>query len=246
MRRISAIVLAVASLGFVGMGSGSAADMAMPLKTPMVAAPVPFSWTGFYIGGNVGAGWGTVEPTVLANPAIPLAANLTLGTVSPSGFVGGGQLGFNWQTGWVVWGVEGDFDGAGIKGTTQCFVGATCSSNTNWLATASGRVGGVVLDRILAYVKGGGAWENTNYSGTDVLGLVAFPGATVSATSTRAGWLLGMGVEYAFTNNWTGFIEYDYMDFGSQTINFPFAGAVFGANMADKLNEVKAGVNYKF
>jgi len=246
MRRISAIVLTLASLGILGTESSFAADMAMPLKTPMVAAPVPFSWTGFYIGGNIGAGWGTVEPTVLANPAIPLAANLTLGTVSPSGFVGGGQVGFNWQTGWVVWGVEGDFDGAGIKGTTQCFVGATCSSNTNWLATVSGRVGGVVLDRILAYVKGGGAWENTNYSGTDVLGLVAFPGATVSTTTTRAGWLLGMGVEYAFTNNWTGFVEYDYMDFGSSNVNFTFAGQVFGSSITDKLSEVKAGVNYKF
>jgi len=246
MRRISAIVLALASLCVLGTESGSAADMAMPLKTPMVAAPVPFSWTGFYIGGNIGAGWGTNEVTLLANPSIPLAANLPLGTVNPSGFLGGGQIGFNWQTGWVVWGVEGDFDGADIQGSGACLAVFPCSSKTNWLATASGRVGGVVLDRILAYVKGGGAWKNTQYSASDPLGIEFAPGTSTSTTTTRSGWLLGLGVEYAFTPNWTGFIEYDYMDFGSSTVNFATPAGVYGASITDKLSEVKGGVNYKF
>lgn len=163
--------------------------------------------------------------------------------MNPSGFLGGGQLGYNWQTGWVVWGVEGDFDGTDIKGNAACF---PCSTHTHWLATVSGRVGGVVLDRILAYVKGGGAWKDTNYSATDQFGINFPPGTTTSTTTTRSGWLVGLGVEYAFTNNWSGFIEYDYMDFGTDTINFVTPAGTFGASITDKLSEVKGGLNYKF
>ena len=244
------LITGTAALLFAGIAqTASAADLPMKAPIPMVA---PYSWTGVYVGGQLGAGWGTSETTLGAIPTLGLAAGLPLSTTNPSGVLGGGQLGFNWQTGWVVLGVEGDFDGASLKSTSPCSVAGlpfSCSDNTNWLATASGRVGGVVNERLLAYVKGGGAWEHAKYSLSDPTG-AAFPaGSSFSSTDTRLGWLLGMGAEYAFTDHWSGFIEYNFMDFGSRNessfLPAP-VGAVVTGSVADKLNVVKAGVNYKF
>ena len=78
--------------------------------------------------------------------------------------MGGFQGGYNWQSGWAVFGVQGDIAWTDIKGTTPCVVLLSCTSETNWLATVSGRLGAVVLDRGLVYVKGGAAWMNTDHS----------------------------------------------------------------------------------
>lgn len=239
-------------------GPALAADL--PMKAAMMS-PVPvYSWTGFYVGGFVGAGWGTSEVTLnsitnpLINGGLPVIVNLPFTQVTSNGFLGGGQIGYNWQSGGFVFGVEGDFAGAGIKGTAPCLAVFSCSSKTNWLATVSGRVGGVVLDKILVYAKGGYAWKNTDYSATDTAGILFAPGATTSATSTRGGWLLGMGAEYAFARNWTGFVEYNYMDFGSKSVGFVYPAGAFGgapagtasASITDTLHVMKTGVNYKF
>lgn len=241
----SKLVAATATL-LGAMQFAGAADL--PVKAPAAAyAPAPvFSWTGLYIGGHLGAGWGTVD-SQLPLDQIGGAGVLSLANGNVNGFLGGGQLGYNYQMGWVVVGVEGSFSGADIDGTAPCLGGiGTCASKTNWIATATGRIGGLVGNNILAYVKGGGAWKDTDYSLALPVGLLS-----ASTTETRSGWLLGAGAEYAFAPNWSGFIEYNYMDFGRDSIAFPVSTPLLGtasvtSNIDDRLHVIKAGVNYRF
>jgi len=233
--------------------------LAADLAPSYTKAPVPvevWNWTGFYIGGHVGAGWGTTESSldsVAAGGAVtPLGLALTQN--SPSGFVGGGQIGYNFQSGWAVFGVQADIAGLDVKGTTPCLVVISCTSDSNWLATVSGRVGAVVADKTLVYVKGGAAWLNSTNSLTVPAAALGGGGlgiAGVSADSTALGWLLGFGAEYAFTRNWSAFIEYDYMDFEKKSVAFNYTGLLLGASTANttiqnKLSIAKVGVNYKF
>jgi outer membrane immunogenic protein len=241
--------------------SAHAADF--PIKTmPMPDAVPVWSWTGFYIGGNGGGGWGTTE-TSLTSLSAPVIGTVPLGIPvaqnNRSGFLGGGQIGYNYQTGWLVIGVGADIDALNVKGTTPCVIVFSCTSSSNWLATASARVGGVVGERTLVYVKGGGAWMNTQQSAALASGIAGGLGAlgaggvlgggTLSASSTSSGALLGLGAEYMFSQHWTGFIEYDYMEFGTKNLTFPIAvvpGAVLNASTTNKLSTAKIGLNYKF
>jgi outer membrane immunogenic protein len=230
--------------------SANAADLAVKARPAL--DPV-WSWTGFYIGGHVGAGWGTTETTLTSFPGGPPGAfDFPIAQNSRSGFLGGGQVGYNYQSGWAVFGVQGDIAGMDVKGTTPCITEIACTSKSDWLATVSGRVGGVVGDRTLVYIKGGGAWLHTNQSATAPAGIDGIGGMTqlTSASSTSVGWLLGMGTEYAFSRNWTGFLEYDYMDFQAKNVALPLGalepGAVVNASVVNKLSIAKAGVNYKF
>ena len=245
---------AAAALLIAGTAASSAADMAV--KAPPVVAPAPiWSWTGFYIGGHVGAGWGTTESTLdnIIAPGFPaVAVGFPIAQNSRSGFLGGGQVGYNYQSGWAVFGVQGDIAGMDVKGTTPCLFVLSCTAKSDWLATVSGRFGGVVADRTLVYVKGGAAWLNTTHS----LNVPAFGGGLggftgLSAESTAFGWLLGLGAEYAFTPNWSAFIEYDYMDFDRKNVAFNLAipggpAATANVSIQNKLSIAKVGVNYKF
>ena len=165
---------AAAAILIAATAAGSAADM--PMKAPY-AAPAPiWSWTGFYIGGHVGAGWGTTESTLdnIVAPGFPaVAVGFPIAQNSRSGFLGGGQVGYNFQSGWAVFGVQADIAGMDVKGTTPCLFVLSCTAKSDWLATVSGRFGGVVADRTLVYVKGGAAWLNTTHS----LNVPAFGGA---------------------------------------------------------------------
>ncbi len=156
---------AAAAILLATTAAGSAADMAV--KAPY-AAPAPiWNWTGFYIGGHAGAGWGTSESTIdLGRRSADLGAplGLALAQNSKSGFLGGGQIGYNFQSGWAVFGVQADIAGMDVKGTTPCVVVLSCTGESNWLATVSGRIGGVVADKTLVYVKGGAAWLNSTHS----------------------------------------------------------------------------------
>jgi outer membrane immunogenic protein len=250
--------LAVAVL-LATTAAGSAADLAV--KSPAYISPAPvWSWTGFYIGAHAGAGWGTTESTLDSITAVGVPALLGLGLPiaqnSRSGFLGGGQIGYNYQSGWAVFGVQGDFAGLDVKGTTPCLTVLSCNANSHWLATATGRIGGVVADRTLVYIKGGGAWMNTTHTltvpaagGLGGGGVAGLTGS--SADSNTFGWLLGFGAEYAFSPNWSGFIEYDYMDFDKKSIalNLTVPGGPVGAanvSIQNKLSVAKIGVNYKF
>jgi outer membrane immunogenic protein len=230
------------------LATTSAADMAV--KAAPVLPPVVWSWTGFYIGAHVGAGFGETESTITT--AAPVVS-LPFSQNSRSGFLGGGQIGYNWQAGWAVFGVQADIAGMNVKGTTPCGVVInlfTCSSESQWLATVSGRLGAVVLDRGLVYVKGGGAWLNTDHDVT--LPFTAPATNITSLNSTTWGWLVGLGTEWMITPNWTAFIEYNYIQFDTKnetfTINPLIAGpgATVRADLTNTLSIAKVGVNYKF
>ena len=244
------IKVAAAAILLASTSVGSAADLAM--KAPVAPAPI-WSWTGFYIGGHVGAGWGTTETslTSLTGGGGPLIGGIALTQNDRSGFLGGGQVGYNYQAGWAVFGIQGDIAGLRISGTTPCLtVGVSCTAKSDWLASVTGRIGGVLADHALVYVKGGAAWMNTSHSFAIPAGLgpTAF---SVSSDSTASGWLLGFGTEYAFTPNWSAFIEYDYIDFDKANIALnltPLVGtaAIANVDVKNKLSIAKIGVNYKF
>ncbi len=249
---------ATAALLLAGTAVGSAADMAIKARPMAQPLPVVWSWTGFYFGGHVGAGWGTTESTLtgvaIVPPIIPpLAFNLPFSQTSTSGFLGGVQAGYNWQAGWAVFGIQGDIAGANIKGTSPCLVVLGCNTDTQWLASVTGRLGAVVLDRGLVYVKGGAAWQNSTHTVT----LPSFGGVggqdLTSREITHFGWTIGMGTEWMITPNWTAFVEYNYYDFDKKNYAFPLnlgAGIPFAVNvnadLRNTLSTFKVGVNYKF
>ena len=172
--------------------AASAADMAVKAR-PIIPAEV-WSWTGFYIGGHVGAGWGTTESTLTNVQRWPsghlnFPLSLPFSQNSRSGFLGGGQVGANWQSGWAVFGVQGDIAGLDVKGTAPCLVVLGCTTESKWLASVTGRLGAVVADRGLIYVKGGAAWLNSDHRVTTP----GFgPGAPVTTLTSANSHRLGL------------------------------------------------------
>jgi outer membrane immunogenic protein len=247
-----AIGLLSASALCAGLCQGAfAADLgvrAAPPPAPVVIAP---TWTGFYVGGNVGAGWakndtsvaGVLPGTVLGT-AVPFSIPLTSQTMT--GFIGGVQGGYNYQFGTFVIGVEADGDWGNVNGTAPCLVVVSCTSKVKSLVDVGGRAG-VVVDKALVYIKGGGAWASTNFNAAvSIAGL----NAAQNINTSRSGAFLGTGIEYAFMPNWTAKVEYDYYDFGTKTVgtSIAAAGIVLPLSATSKLTEqtVKFGVNYKF
>jgi outer membrane immunogenic protein len=241
MKRVLSVSVGVAAFA-VMIGSAVAADL--PRREPIYKAPPayapPFTWTGHYIGVHLGGLWGKKDwsNTIIGNTSHDL-----------SGFLGGGQIGFNYQTGQWVWGIQGDWAWTNADGSSSCISGtlgataATCSSDVDWLASVTGRLG-YSWDRSLLYVKGGFAWEKDKYTYS-----VTAPAAlarSASPSNTRSGWTLGVGWEYAFQNNWTAFVEYNYYDFGTRTINFATAPATYAVDIKERKHVVKAGINYLF
>jgi outer membrane immunogenic protein len=207
--------IAFAAGSLLSIFSAQAADLP-PARRPAAVAPVPYAppvynWSGFYVGGNLGAGFADsswTDPFTGAH-----------NTFNKTGFIGGGQVGANWQINALVLGIEGDFD---------------------WTSTVTGRAG-VAFDRLLVYGKGGVAFAHDNDSLNDIFG------STASASATRTGWTAGAGLEYAFAPNWSAKMEYDYLGFGSETLNLPTAGfSTYNSNASLNVQEVKAGINFRF
>jgi outer membrane immunogenic protein len=212
-------------------GSAMAADLSRPAPAPVYTkAPMmmpAFTWTGCYIGGNGGGLWAKKDWT---------DAGVAQSSVDVSGGLAGGQVGCNYQVTTWVFGIQGDYDwsSASSNATDGINIGLTDSSKIKSLASVTGRVG-YAWDRYLGYVKGGGAWESSDFS---ITGLT-----TVS--DTRTGWTIGVGGEYAFTDWLTGFVEYDYYDFGTKSNTF--TGAFTEVTDIKETNSVaKAGLNFKF
>ena len=220
------ILIALAGMAAVaGLSTASAADL--PRQAPMYKAPAyvaPINnWTGFYVGLNGGGGWGSSHWD-------------GLGSFDVSGGLVGGTVGYNWQFGtWVV-GVEGDADWSNIKGSATCF-GNTCETRNNFLSTIRGRVG-YAFDRWLPYATGGMAIGNIK--ATSPFG--------TSVDNTNVGWTLGAGVEYAFAPNWSAKVEYLYVDLGDMSCGAGSAcyfGAA-GSRVDFTTNVVRGGVNFRF
>jgi outer membrane immunogenic protein len=206
--------------------TAQAADV--PIKAPYYKGPRSvvsyYNWTGFYAGINAGYGFGSSDWSA---PAV---------STKPKGFLAGGTVGYNWQSGAIVYGLEGDFDWQNAKDSVTCAAVLTCETRSNWLATFRGRVG-YAFDRWLPYITGGGAYGNIKAS------IRTAGGAQVaSASDSELGWTVGAGLEYAFMGNWSAKLEYLYVDLGS--FNAAIAPAV--DNVSFKENVVRAGLNYKF
>jgi outer membrane immunogenic protein len=231
-------------------GSVNAADLARPAPVYIPPPPVValFTWTGCYVGGNVGGVWVNRDWTDqnLLSPAF----GTSYGSNTASGALGGLQAGCNYQVGGWVFGLQGDYDWTNANQTVTPALLAPLTISTysklTSLASVTGRVG-YSWDRFLGYVKGGGAWEKSDLS--VLLGGVT--GATVS--ETRGGWTVGVGGEYAFLNWLTGFVEYDYYSFGNNNEAFVCGvtncGTVFvnpAFNVKTNINVIKAGLNFKF
>jgi outer membrane immunogenic protein len=229
MRTLARVGVSVLA-GFLAMaGSALAADVPPSRAMPPPRAPalVPFfTWSGFYLGFNIGYGWGVSS------------ASNALGTVlsdfSLRGMTAGGTLGYNWQTGAMVFGFEGDFDYSNIRGSpaSGACVGGTCEVKSQWLSTMRGRLG-YAFDRFMPYFTAGGA-----------LGKIDVTVLSVTESKWKFGWTIGAGFEYAFLNNWTAKLEYLYVDLGKVTCS----AATCGLDTEVKFNTqlVRGGVNFKF
>jgi len=258
-RKLKALLLA-GTAAFLG-GSALAADLParMPVKAPAVAA-APYSWTGCYIGGHAGAGWGRTaisDPNATGSPFGPITRtpDATIG-MHDTGAVVGGQVGCDYQfaSNWVV-GLAGDFSWAKIDGqANDPFFGGkdgvnplTLESHTNFLASATGRVG-YAWDHYLLYAKGGAAWSHNKYAVNNFDCSFAFQPCFASASETRMGWIAGGGLEWAFVRNWSVLVEYDHYGFGTKGVTF--VDAVHGGSLLfnEKLDfdVVKVGLNYRF
>jgi len=257
VHRTSLGLLAAVSLTLAGVAAASAADLDLPYKS---APPAP-SWTGFYIGANGGAGTGTTQTNINLGGAT-IAGLGTLGAVgltvplpsySLTGFLGGIQAGYNWQTGPFLLGVEGEFDGSTFQGSTSCVVVLACSAKSEWVGDIAARLGVVAFDKALLYVKGGAAWADSRHSLSENITLGGV-GASLnaSANDTAVGGLLGFGIEYGFLPHWSAKIEYDYIQFANQNVNATLTASTTATTVTLPLQIteseqfVKAGVNYHF
>ena len=235
--------------------AAKAADLppAQPMAPRAPVAYIPaapmFSWTGFYIGGNVGGGWsrGNVTDSFFG---------VNFNNSNSASFLGGGQIGGNYQIGSFVIGAEADFDwfannNNSGNGTTVVLPGGAAtvlqaSANNRWETTLAARFG-YAWDHALFYGKAGGGWVGAgNFTVTNV-----GTGASValSNSNTNVGWLVGAGVEYAFTQNWTAKLEYDYLALNnaSFTVTVPSTGIVDTfTNGGRNIQTVTVGINYLF
>jgi outer membrane immunogenic protein len=255
--------LAVA-LGALSVSSAAAiaADMSLPPRPYAPYAPayyhsaVVYEWTGFYIGLSAGGGFGLggINNNVTsafcnivfvgqgcdpgqASSAAAAAVPGGFDKTHPSGFIGGGQIGYNYQMGWFVWGVEADFSGADISGSNSKTATAIVFDNTttivdtiagtanqklDWLGTLRGRVGFVPFTPLLVYATGGLAYGHVSTDTTlsetvTVTGVPVCPcsaTSTASTSSTQFGWTVGGGAEWMFAPHWSLKAEFLYYDLG--------------------------------
>lgn len=240
--RVTKLFTAAIAISAVA-GPALAADLPSVKGPPTFVPPPPvWTWTGCHVGANVGYGW-------QKNDAYDPQVSADAGSDTGNGVVGGGQLGCDYQVGAFVFGIEGRFDGAGVKGS-HLYPGSsteTLGFNTSWFATETGRIGYTVLPQALLYFKGGVAEARIGY--TDVDPSAPYWGA---ASATRVGWTIGGGAEYALTPNWSVFVEYDYMGFGSHNTTLAYTSPIpaeatpYTYNETHNLQTILVGVNYKF
>jgi outer membrane immunogenic protein len=245
MRRHLKLAFAAGVLLALGAtGSASAADMAVkarPVVAPIIATP----WTGCYIGGNVGGGWTKINTDrVSSDVAGPAPANY--GSEKDSGFIGGGQIGCDFQTGNLVMGVQGMFDWANINGSHALtdFPAFSETNNLRSVITGTGRVGWLWTPAVLGYVKTGIAWLNNRNQ-------VFAPGGALIESSNFwvPGMTVGAGFEWMFAPNWSVFAEYNYIWSLDDTATHlsptrGFTGEVI--NVRQKTQTVLVGINYRF
>jgi len=245
VKRVLLATAAFAALAAAGQPAAGADIGRFPAQAPVAAPLAVENWTGLYVGGNAGYSWGRSDLSYTFD-ALPTVTS----TLNPNSFIGGGQIGYNWQFGSLVFGLEGDLawrHGTDAATFTSPIAGdfASFSTEQNWVGTARPRVG-FAAQNWLVYGTGGVAFGGFKHAYTETRTGVITRG--VANSDSKAGWTAGAGVEYAFTNQWSLGVEYLYMDFGSSTLAqaptapLPASTAVFD----DKSHVLRAKVNYKF
>ena len=206
MRRLFAVLIAYIC-AVVLPGVAPAADM--PVKAPVYKAPaaiVAYNWSGFYVGGHIGYFWGKTrveEDGIVTEPG-----------AKTNGLIGGVLAGVNWQTGPVVFGLEGDFGwtrahGTGVTPTPTITTQAPNTYDLHWTSHVRGRLG-YAFDNWLFFVAGGLAIADLDFHE----GAITTTTIVVPEGGRYFGWSVGGGIDYAFTRNIIGRIEYLYDDFG--------------------------------
>jgi len=246
MRKSVLILIAAVVIDLPASQSARAADIVprgypAPALAPapaLVYAP-PISWTGCYVGGNIGGAWSNVDLSGVSGASF---------SATNSGFAGGGQIGcdYQWNQFWVV-GIRNMLDATSLSNRTNIsavpFTGAV-DSRTRWFDTLTARVGYLVPStNVLLYAQGGAAWTNTSITFLDGSGA-----QLGEASNDRTGWTVGAGVEWRFAPQWSVFAEYNFMGFGAQSATFTGCGGtcVVNASVKADVQNVLAGVNYKF
>jgi outer membrane immunogenic protein len=254
-------LLGLVAIGALIAGPAMAADMGMPLKAPPPAVmPAPL-WTGWYIGANIGGSFGTVTQTASFPATIPPTSPFGSASSDLDGVIGGGQIGYNWQTGNWVLGIEADIQGSSERSSSSqtgtgsisiIGVGLFPFSDTlamteklDWLGTVRGRLGVTAGPNWLLYATGGLAYGGLDTDTTLTVGAVS---AVNNFSTTRAGWTVGAGIEGWLGHNWTAKVEYLYVDLGSFTNTFTglsvITPVVLTTHVTD--NIVRVGLNYHF
>jgi outer membrane immunogenic protein len=246
-------------LDWPGVAGGGPATM--PVKAAYASV---WSWSGFYIGGNVGYGWGRDPFTTLVTPiGLPtLVPPVNLSGVNSQGFVGGFEAGANWQTGSVVGGLEIDLSSTDIRGSSSTAgliepgapIAVTQADRFELLGSGRARLGYLVLPSVLLYGTGGLGWTHLDQTVATITPASAT--ATINSTpSWRFGWVAGAGGEARLWNtNWTARLEYLHYDFGNS--GSAFGGFTSGgvpifivqSSTSQRLTAdvVRTGIGYKF
>ncbi len=267
-----AALVAVALISFCSVAS--AADM--PTKAiaykALTTAPAP-SWSGWYIGAN--AGWIGSASDPITNTSTDtglggLGHGQTIGKIpsslnlNSSGFLGGGQVGYNWQAGNWVYGLEGDIQGANAKATVTSSsapglpglpVATTYNRALDWLGTFRGRVGVTATPSLLLYGTGGLAVGRTKIGNQYICPACSPPSASEAttlntSTHTSAGWTVGAGAEWMFAPKWSAKVEYLYVDLGNHTSTITYTYtpniSTLTSSARDTANIARGGINYHF
>jgi len=247
------ILVAGIGLLVVGILPAAAADLRAkaPIYTKAPPAPVYFNWNGFYIGGNGGYSFGKADTTVTGlTPAVLVPVNIG---VSPQGWLGGGQIGYNWQGAGSPWvfGLETDFQATGETDTGTC-TAPTCVPDARvknsypYFGTFRGRIGWDP-SQWLFYVTGGLAYADIR-RGVGQLGVVSF-----QETIWRIGFAIGGGVEYAFDSHWSVKAEFLYIDYGTGSVTIAASGPLGAAPLGPVTlsthwtdDVARGGINYRF
>jgi outer membrane immunogenic protein len=224
-----------------------AAELPTPLNSPALAPqpPTPLNspalapqldWTGPYLGINGGAAWGT------SRQDRTLAPGGSTGDFDISGGLAGGTVGYKFQLDNIVYGLEGDLDWAGIRGTAPCANPAfSCTTQNDYLGTTRAILG-YSFDRWLPYVTGGAALGDIRESFSPAIG------ANSGATSDRVGWTAGGGLAFRLSRDWSANLEYLYVDLGTFSCNNVACSGVSPQTINTRLfeNLFRAGIQYRF
>ena len=264
MKKIVAALTALVS-GTIG---ASAADMAVKARPPAPVAAAVYNWTGFYIGGNIGYGWGqNTNPSIsFLEPAAPVgfagyfaAGGNAFPNLKPAGVIGGGQIGYDWQINQFVLGAVADFQAADIHAAATVVVtppalatsAQTLSQRLDFLGTVRGRAG-LAFNNVHLYGTGGLAYGRVRNSMTLDFAPAPFL-FTGSSSEWRTGWAVGVGGEYG-VGPWSIGLEYLHYDLGRSSVtavSAPPTPAIFAASSLTATQRtagdiVRATFNYRF